>query len=47
MRVLYEAEISFKIGTYEDKYKLKQLMTTKTVLQKTLKPILHTEEKEW
>jgi hypothetical protein len=35
-----------EIRPFHDKYKLKQFMTTKLALQKILKGILHTEEKE-
>jgi hypothetical protein len=44
-RILYQAKLSFKIdGTikdFHDNQKLKQYMTTKPSLQKTLQGILH------
>jgi hypothetical protein len=44
---LYPAKLSFivegEIKTLHDKQKLKKFMTTKPVLQKILKGILHTE----
>jgi poly(3-hydroxyalkanoate) synthetase len=46
-RLLYPAKQAFiiegEIQTFHDKWKLKQLMTTKSSLQKTFKEILHTE----
>jgi hypothetical protein len=46
-RILYPAKISFKIDgrieVFHNKQKLKQYMTTKPPLQKTLKEILHPE----
>jgi hypothetical protein len=49
-RLLYLAKLSFKIDgeikTYQDKYRLKQFMTSKPALQRILKGILHTDEEE-
>jgi hypothetical protein len=46
-RILYPGKLSFKtegtIKVFHDKQKLKQYMTTKPQLQKTLQGILHTE----
>jgi hypothetical protein len=46
-RILYPAKLSFKIGgaikVFQDKQRLKQYMTTKSLLQKILQGILHTE----
>jgi hypothetical protein len=46
-RIPYPAKLSFKIDgaikVFHDKQKLKQYMTTKTLLQKILQGILHTE----
>jgi hypothetical protein len=46
-RILYLAKLSFKIDgaikVFHDKQKLKQYVTTKPPLQKTLQGILHTE----
>jgi hypothetical protein len=48
-RILYPAKLSFKIDgaikIFYDKQKLKQYMTTKPPLQKTLQGILRTEDK--
>jgi hypothetical protein len=48
-RILYPEKLLFKIEgeikVLHDKQKLKQYMTTKPLLQKILKGILHTEEK--
>jgi hypothetical protein len=47
-RILYPAKLSFKndgaIKIFHNKQKLKQYMTTKPPLQKTLQGILHTED---
>jgi hypothetical protein len=47
-RILYPAKLSFKIDrgikVFHKKQKLKQYMTTKPPLQKTLQGILHTED---
>jgi hypothetical protein len=46
-RILYPTKLSFErdgaIKVFHDKQKLKQYMTTKTLLQKILQGILHTE----
>jgi hypothetical protein len=46
-RVLYSAKLSFKIDgatkVFHDKQKLKQYVTTKSLLQKILQGILHSE----
>jgi hypothetical protein len=46
-RIFYLAKLSFKIGgaikVFHDKQKLKQYMTTKPPLQKTLQGIVNTE----
>jgi hypothetical protein len=46
-RILYPAKLSFKIDgaikVFHNKQKLKQYMTTKAPLQKTIQGILHTE----
>jgi hypothetical protein len=48
-RIQYPAKLSFKISggknIFHNKQKLKQYMTTKPPLQKILKGILHTEDK--
>jgi hypothetical protein len=48
-RILYPAILSFKIDgrikVFHDKLKLKQYMATKPPLQKILKGILYTEDK--
>jgi hypothetical protein len=48
-RILYPAKLSFKIDggikVFHNKQKLKQYMTTKPPLQKILKGILQTEDK--
>jgi hypothetical protein len=48
-RILHSAKLSFKIDgaikIFHNKQKLKQYMTTKPPLQKTLQGILHTEYK--
>jgi K+/H+ antiporter YhaU regulatory subunit KhtT len=47
-RVLYPSKLSFKIDgaikIFHDKEKLKQYMTTKSLPQKILQGILHTED---
>jgi hypothetical protein len=48
-RIFYAAKESFIIGdikTFQYKQKLKQYVTTKLTLQKTLKGILYTEDEE-
>jgi hypothetical protein len=47
-KILYPAKLSFKIDgaikNFHDKQKLKQYMTTKPPLQKSLQGILHAED---
>jgi hypothetical protein len=49
LRILYPAKLSFKIEggvkIFQDKQKLKQYITTKLLVKKILKGILHTEDK--
>jgi hypothetical protein len=49
-RILYPAKLSFDLqrykGTFQDKDKLKHLMSKKPALQKVLKGIFDTEEEE-
>lgn len=46
MKLLSPAELSFQIRAFEDKNKLRHLVTTKTVMQMTEKEVLCTEEEE-
>jgi hypothetical protein len=49
-RLLYLTKLSFKIKgeikIFDNKYKLRQLITTNPALRKILKGMLHTEEEE-
>lgn len=45
MRLLYPANLSVQIKTYQEKHKLRKFMTTIKALQNILKEILYTIEK--